>query len=67
MENGTICKCCCFKQKTKAQAIFLTPFTVCSSCKGKFVLCLFVSEETNGFYLFPNGSNGLNRLAHQQY
>jgi hypothetical protein len=32
--------CCCFKRKTEAQAIFLNPFTVGSSCKQKFVVCL---------------------------
>jgi hypothetical protein len=48
---------CCFKQKTKKrppQAIFLNPFTICSSCKCKFVVCLFVDEETNGSYPFAN-------------
>ncbi len=55
-----------FQTENGRPGVFLS-FTVCSSCKGKFVLCLFVSEETNGFYLFANGSNGLNRLAHQQY
>jgi hypothetical protein len=36
------------KQKTESQAIFLNPFTVCSSCKRKFVVCPFVHEVTNG-------------------
>ncbi len=40
---------CClfnFKRKTEAQAIFLNPFTVCSSCKRKFVVSPIVDEET---------------------
>ncbi len=52
------------KCKMEAQAIFLNPFTVCSSCKRKlrkFVLYPFVYKETNGSYTF---ANGLNRLAH---
>ncbi len=52
--------CSRFKRKTEAQAIFLNSFTVCSSCKRKFVICPFVYEETNGSYLF---ANGLSRLA----
>ncbi len=36
------------KRKTEGQAIFLNPFTVCSSCKPKFVVCPFVYKETNG-------------------
>jgi hypothetical protein len=36
------------KQKTEAHALFLDPFTVCSSCKRKFVVCPFVDERTNG-------------------
>ncbi len=44
------CLCCYFKQKTDGREIFLNPFTVCSSCKWKFVICPFVSEETNGSY-----------------
>jgi hypothetical protein len=50
------------KQKTKAQAIFLNPFTVCSVCKRKLVACLFVYEEAIGSYPFANGLNGLNEL-----
>jgi hypothetical protein len=53
--------CCRFKQKTEAKAIFLNPFTACSSCKRKFVVCPFVDKETNGSYLL---ANRLNRLAH---
>ncbi len=37
--------------------IFLHPFTICSSCKQKFVLCPFVYEETNGSYPFENIRN----------
>ncbi len=54
--------CCHFKRKTELQAIFLNPFTICSSCKRQFVVCLFVDQETKGSYLFTNGLNGLNRL-----
>jgi hypothetical protein len=43
------------KQKREAQAIFRNPFTVCSSCNWKFVVCLFVYEETDGSYPFGNG------------
>jgi hypothetical protein len=34
------------EQKTKAQAIFLILFTVCSTCKWKCVLCLVDEEQT---------------------
>jgi hypothetical protein len=54
----SICVICCnFKRKTKAQAIFSNLFTVCSSGKQKFVICLFVYEETNGSYPFAIGLN----------
>ncbi len=43
--------------------IFLNPFTICSSCKWKFVVCPFVDKETNGSYLFANGLKALNGLA----
>jgi hypothetical protein len=55
------------KGKTEAPAIFHNLFTVCSSCKRKFVICLFVDEETNESYQLANRLNilsGLNRLAH---
>ncbi len=45
----------------EAQTVFLNTFTICSLCKQKFVVCLFVDKETNGSYPF---ANGLNRLAH---
>ncbi len=48
----------------EAQAIFLNRFTVWSSSKWKFVVCLFVSEETNGNYPFANGKHRLNGLNH---
>jgi hypothetical protein len=51
------------KWKTEAQAIFLNPFTVCSSCKRKFVVCLFVWTETNESYPLANGLNVLNGLS----
>ncbi len=44
----------------ESKAGFLYPFTVCSSCKQKFVVCLFVDRETNGSYPFANGLNRLN-------
>jgi hypothetical protein len=43
----------------EAQAIFLNPFTVCSSFKRKFVVCSFVAEETDGNYPFAKGLNKL--------
>jgi hypothetical protein len=55
------------KRKTEDQPIFLNPFTVCSSCKRKVVVCQFVDEETNGSCLFTNGLHvihGINGLAH---
>jgi hypothetical protein len=51
--------CCHFKWKTEDQAIFLNPFTSCSSCKLKFVICLFLYKETGRSYPFANGLNGL--------
>jgi hypothetical protein len=51
------------KRKTEAQTIFFNPFTVCSSCKLKFVACPFVYEETNGSYPFANGLHGLAHLC----
>jgi hypothetical protein len=52
------------KGKTKVQAIFLNPFSICSLCKRKFVLSPFFNEETNGSYPFANGLNGLDGLDH---
>jgi hypothetical protein len=37
--------CYCFTRKTKAEAVFLNPFTVFSSCKQKFIVCLFVWQR----------------------
>ncbi len=54
--------CCCFKRKMEAQAIFLDPFIVCSSCKWKLVVCPFIYVETNRSYPFANGLNGLAHL-----
>jgi hypothetical protein len=42
--------------------VIFIPFTVCSSCRRKFVVCPFVDEETNGSYPFVNGQNGFNGL-----
>ncbi len=47
-----------FQRETEAQLIFLNPFTICTSCKQKFVVCPFVYEETNGCYLIANGLRG---------
>jgi hypothetical protein len=33
--------------ESEAQAIFQNPFTVCTSCKRKFVFCPFVCEKIN--------------------
>jgi hypothetical protein len=38
------------KRETEAQAIFFNPFTFCSSCERKFVVCQFIGEDTNGSY-----------------
>jgi hypothetical protein len=48
---------------TETSAIFLNSFTVCSPCKPKSVICLFVDEETNGSYPFAHGLNGLTHLC----
>ncbi len=50
------------KKKTEAKAIFLYQFTVCSSCKRKIVVYLFVKEETNKSFPFANGLNGHSHL-----
>jgi hypothetical protein len=47
------------ESKNGSPGDFLNLFTVCSLCKRKFVVCLFVDEEANGSYPFPNGQNGL--------
>jgi hypothetical protein len=52
------------ERKTEAQSIFLNPFTVCSLCKQKFVVCQFVDEDTIGSYPFANGLNGLAHLCY---
>jgi hypothetical protein len=68
--NKYLCKyvsiyiCCSFKRKPEAQAIFLNPFTVFSSCKWKFVVCLFVYYETNGSCPFAHGLNGITHLGY---
>ncbi len=46
------------KRKTKAPAILLYTFTVCSLCKRKFVVCPFADE------IIRNKLKGLNKLAH---
>jgi hypothetical protein len=58
---------CRFKQKTEAQKFFLGLFTVCSSYKGKIVICPFVDKETTRSYRLVNRLNGLNELAHLCY
>jgi hypothetical protein len=51
------------KQKMEAQAVFLYLFIVCSSCKWKFVICLFVDEkQTDVIHLQTDGLKGLNKL-----
>jgi hypothetical protein len=52
------------KWKTEAWEFFLNPFTICSLCKRKFVVCPLVDEETNGSYQFANVLKGLIGLAH---
>jgi hypothetical protein len=56
--------CCHFKWKTEAQVIFLNQFNICSSCKQKSVVCLFVDKGTNRSYPLANWINGLKGLAH---
>ncbi len=51
-----------FQMENRSQTIFFNPFTVCSVCKWKFVICPFVDKETNGSYSFANGLNGLMEL-----
>ncbi len=46
------------KRKTDAQAIFLIPFTVGSSCKRKLTVCPVFDEDTNGSYPLSNGLTG---------
>jgi hypothetical protein len=50
------------KGKWNPKAIFFNLFTVCSSCKRKFVICPFVDEEKNGSYPFATKLNGLAHL-----
>ncbi len=42
------------KRKMEAQAIFPNPFTVCSSCNWKVVVCPFVEKKTHRSYPFAN-------------
>jgi hypothetical protein len=58
----SFCICCRFKRKTEVQVIFLNPFTVCSLCIRKFVVCPFIDEETSRIYSFAIGLNVLNGL-----
>ncbi len=51
------------KQKMVAKVIFCNAFTICSSSKRKFVVCLFVVKGTNGSYPFANRLNGLAHLS----
>ncbi len=56
--------CCYFKRKieNRSPGNFLYPFTICSSCKRKFVVYPFVDKEANGRYSFANRLNGLAHL-----
>ncbi len=51
------------KRKIEAQAIFLNSFTVCSSCKRKFVVCPFVDGRNKRKMSVCKRTNGLNGLA----
>ncbi len=51
------------KQKMETQENFLNPFTICSLCKRKFVVCPFADKKTNRSCPFTNGLNGLNGVA----
>jgi hypothetical protein len=46
------------RQKTEVHSSFLNLFTICSVWKRKFVVCLFVDNETKGSYLFSNRPDG---------
>ncbi len=46
---------------------FPNPFSICSSCEQKVVVCPFVDEETNSSYPIANRLNRLNGLAHLCY
>ncbi len=46
---------------------FLNSFTICTSCKRKFVVCQLVDEETNGSYPFANGLNGTDVPVYVNY
>jgi hypothetical protein len=50
----------------EAQAIFLNSFTVCSSCKQKFVLCPLVDEEINGSYPLQMDLMDLPNYGHRE-
>ncbi len=43
-----------FQTENGSPGIFLNPFTICSSCKRKFVVCPFVDKERNKSCLFAN-------------
>ncbi len=46
-ENGTVYMYMLpFQTENARPAIFLHPFTICSSCKRKFDVCQFVDQET---------------------
>jgi hypothetical protein len=49
---------CWFQMENGSPGACLNPFTVCSSCKRKFVVFPLVDEETNGGYPFANELNG---------
>ncbi len=58
--------CCCrFKRKTEAQAIFLNQFTICSWCKWKFVVCMFVYQYTA--HLVIEFWSSFTSIMHQYY
>ncbi len=46
------------RQKTEVHSSFFNLFTICSVWKRKFVVCLFVDNETKGSYLFSNRPDG---------
>jgi hypothetical protein len=62
-DQGTQTSVFCFRfQQTNRSLPF--PFSVCSSCKRKFIVCPFVDKDRKGSYLFTNELNGLNGLVH---
>ncbi len=59
-KNGSLCIYAAVSHGNRA--IFLNPFTFCTSFKRKFVVCPSADEETNVSYPSAKGINGLAHL-----